>query len=222
MKNLKIAVINAQGEVVGETKLALRLGETSGAVALVAQTARAFLANQRKARAHAKTRAEVVGSGAKIWRQKGTGRARHGDRQAPIFVGGGVAHGPTGAQNYRQKISQKMGRRAVLAVLADKAKEKKILLVKELGFAKTKEAAAFLDKVRQSLKIEGKVAFLLAKGEESRRYLSNLADTIILSTASLNPYLLLQTDFILLTEEALKALEVSFGKVEEKEDGQRH
>ena len=118
MKNLKIAVINAQGEVVGETKLALRLGETSGAVALVAQTARAFLANQRKARAHAKTRAEVVGSGAKIWRQKGTGRARHGDRQAPIFVGGGVAHGPTGAQNYRQKISQKMGRRAVLAVLA--------------------------------------------------------------------------------------------------------
>lgn len=66
--------------------------------ALVAQATRVFLSNQRRAKAKTKQRGEISGSTRKIWRQKGTGRARHGDRYAPIFVGGGVAHGPTGKE----------------------------------------------------------------------------------------------------------------------------
>ncbi|HUW24456.1 MAG TPA: 50S ribosomal protein L4 [Patescibacteria group bacterium] len=210
MKNLKIAIINSQGEVAGEAVFAPAASEVSGKVNLVTQAVRVFLANQRRARAHAKTRGEVSGSTAKIWRQKGTGRARHGDRQAPIFVGGGVAHGPTGGQNYHQKLNRKMGRRAILAVLAEKAKEKKIYLVKDLNLKKTKEAAAFLAKVRQSLKSEGKIVFLLAKGEEGRLALRNLKAVTVSNTESLNPYFLLLADLVLITEAALKALEARF------------
>ncbi len=71
---------------------------------LMAQAVRVFLANQRKARAKTKTRGKVEGSGKKIWAQKGTGRARHGDRYAPIFVGGGISHGPTGKENFKLKM----------------------------------------------------------------------------------------------------------------------
>jgi large subunit ribosomal protein L4 len=209
MKNLKITVIDTQGKIAGEASLALD-SEVGGAAALVTQAVRAFLANQRRARAHAKTRGEVSGTTAKVWRQKGTGRARHGARKAPIFVGGGVAHGPTGTQNYRQRLSQKASQKAILSVLADKAREKRLFLVKDFGFKKTKEAAAFLAQVRESQKAEGKVAFLLAKSEAARRFLANLSGVEVLSTESLNAYFLLRADIILASEAALKALESRF------------
>ncbi len=209
MKNLKITVIDTQGKAVGGASLAVA-NEAPGTTSLVAQAVRAFLANQRRALARTKTRAEVRGTTAKIWRQKGTGRARHGARKAPIFVGGGVAHGPTGLQNYRQKLNRKASQKAVLSVLADKAREEKLFLVKNLAFKKTKEAAAFLAQVRTNQKVKGKIAFLLAKNEAISRFLANLKGTTILSTESLNPYLLLPAEIILVSEAAIKALERRF------------
>ena len=208
MKNLKITIIDTQGKASGEASLAV--ATEAGSVALVAQAIRAFLANQRRARARTKTRSEVRGTTAKVWRQKGTGRARHGARKAPIFVGGGIAHGPTGTQNYRHKLSQKAGQKAILSVLVDKVREKKLFLVKDLAFKKTKEAAAFLTQVRENQKTKGKVAFLLAKNEAVSRFLANLSGVVVLTTESLNPYFLLQTDIILASEAALKALESRF------------
>jgi large subunit ribosomal protein L4 len=214
MKNLKITTINPQGEIAGEAAFALGMAEPQGAVALVAQAVKVFLSNQRRARAHAKARGEVTGSTAKIWRQKGTGRARHGSRKAPIFVGGGAAHGPTGTQNYHEKLNQKMSKRAILAVLVDKAKEKKVVLVEDLNFKKTSEAAGFLAKICQNLKIEGKVAFVLAK-EEDKRALRNLKLATVLNVETLNPYFLLPIDLVVLTKTALKALEARFGGLKE-------
>jgi len=215
MKNFKVMIIDKSGTIKGEESLKLPTGVSP---VLIAQAARVFLSNQRSARARAKTRAAVSGTGAKIWRQKGTGRARHGDRQAPIFVGGGVAHGPTGTENFKQKLNQKMSQKATAALLSEKIKEKKFLVIKGVEFAKTKEAASFLEKVRNEMKIEKRIGFLLPKDEGLKRYLKNLSQVEILNVCSLNPFFLLRIDFLLATENALKELEKRFSLVSEKNE----
>jgi len=119
---------------------------------LMAQAVRVYLSNQRKAGAKAKTRAEVSGSGRKIWRQKGTGRARHGDQYAPIFVGGGVAHGPTGSENYQLKMSKRMRQQALFSALTSKFKDGEIIVVKGLAKIepKTKEMMMVLEKLTRN------------------------------------------------------------------------
>lgn len=97
--------------------------------ALLAAAVRVYLGNQRRALAKTKTRSGVAGSTRKIWKQKGTGRARHGSIRAPIFVGGGVAHGPTGKQNYRRQLPQSMRRLALLGALSAKAADKRVLVL---------------------------------------------------------------------------------------------
>lgn len=120
----------------------------------MAQAVRVYLSNQRKAGAKAKTRAEVSGSGRKIWRQKGTGRARHGDRYAPIFVGGGVAHGPTGSENYRLKMSKQMRQQALFSALTSKFKDGEIIVVKDL--AKIEPKTKEMEKIMKNLKLKMK------------------------------------------------------------------
>ncbi|MCL5090440.1 MAG: 50S ribosomal protein L4 [Patescibacteria group bacterium] len=207
MKN-KIAIINAEGKAIEETPLSW--GEAFSP-SLSAQAVRVYLSNQRKAQAKTKTRSLVVGSGAKIWRQKGTGHARHGDRQAPIFVGGGVPHGPTGIQNYKKKLSQKMTRKAILTVLLEKLQTKKLFVVEGLNFKKTKEANLSLKKIQESLKIKGKTAVLLAKNErELKRVLANLDQVTTLSVETLHPYFLLNLNSLFLTKTAFEYLEKYF------------
>ena len=210
MTSLKIPIIDKEGKITEGTAVSWDFKEAKNSRSLLAQAVRVFLSNQRKARAKAKSRGEVQGSTAKIWRQKGTGRARHGSRKAPIFVGGGVAHGPTGGQNYSRKLNQKMREKSLLTVLSEKIKEKKILLTKDLEFKKTKEAQGFLEKVRQDFFPKGKIAFLVEKNEGNRRYLKNLSEISVLSTEALNVYSLLKNDLLLLSENGLKSLEKRF------------
>ena len=210
MTSLKIPIIDKEGKITEGTAVSWDFKEAKNSRSLLAQAVRVFLSNQRKARAKAKSRGEVHGSTAKIWRQKGTGRARHGSRKAPIFVGGGVSHGPTGGQNYSRKLSQKMREKSLLTVLLGKIKGKKILLTKDLEFKKTKEAQGFLEKVRQDFFPKGKIAFLVEKNEGNRRYLKNLSEISVLSTEALNVYSLLKNDLLLLSENGLKSLEKRF------------
>lgn len=197
MKNLKLTIINAQGEATGEAAFA---GQSASPL-LIAQAVRAFLANQRKALAKTKTRGEVNGSKSKIYRQKGTGRARHGDRQAPIFVGGGVAHGPAGNQNFKQSLNQKMIQKATQTVLTEKAKEGKVFIL-EAGFKKTKEAAAFLAKAQENFKLAGPMAFVTAEHDEIKKVLRNLKDVEVLNANNLTVYHLAKAKAIFLTEAA--------------------
>jgi len=132
---------------------------------LMAQAVRVYLSNQRKAGAKAKTRAEVSGSGRKIWRQKGTGRARHGDRYAPIFVGGGVAHGPTGSENYQLKMSKRMRQQALFSALTSKFKDGEIIVVK--GLAKIEPKTKEMMKILEKLKVNPSTK-LRVDGERSR------------------------------------------------------
>ena len=114
--------------------------------ALIRQVVLAFLANARTPVAHTKDRGEVSGGGKKPWRQKGTGRARHGSIRSPIWVGGGVAHGPRNEKDYSQKVNKKMRRIAMLSALSRKAKDGEIIMLESLDFdePKTKKAKEIL------------------------------------------------------------------------------
>ncbi len=126
---------------------------------LVHQVATSMMSNKRAGTAHTKDRGEVSGGGKKPWKQKGTGRARHGSSRSPIWVGGGVAHGPRNDKDYSKKINAKMKVKALFTVLSAKLKNGELLFVDSLETKKTKDAAtAFvsLSKVEGFSRLKGK------------------------------------------------------------------
>lgn len=208
MKTLKLTIINKEGEKKeSPVSVSSEVFGVEGSSTLVSMAVRRYLANQRKARAIVKTRSFVDATGAKIWRQKGTGRARHGDKKAPIFVGGGVSHGPTGEQNYKQGMNKKMIQKAIFTILSEKVKNDKLFLLDNMTFEKVKETYQFVKKLQKNFKTDKKIAFLLAKNENLKKYLNNLDEVFILNTNSLDPYNLLRSDYLFLTHEALEQLE---------------
>mgnify|MGYP001567076571 CR=1 FL=1 len=170
---------------------------------LLAQAVRVYLSNQRSARAKTKTRAEVEKTTAKMYKQKGTGRARHGAYSAPIFVGGGVAFGPTGTQNYARKLSKAQTRLAISSALAVKAKETKIL---ELGKIKsTKEAVKKIKEFAGS-----KLIVLGSKELSAGKFFRNIEKVNVISSNSINAYQILKHKNILATETASKEMEEAY------------
>lgn len=149
-----VSIYSLLGKKVGQITLPPKIFAAKVNNQLMAQAVRVYLSNQRKAGAKTKTRAEVSGSGRKIWRQKGTGRARHGDQYAPIFVGGGVAHGPTGVQNFRLRMSKQMKKRALFSALTSKFKDGEIIVVK--GLQKIKPKTKEMEKIMKNLKLKMK------------------------------------------------------------------
>ena len=143
-----------------EQKIYNQLGKESGKISLpegvfdlpwnadlVHQVMVSMRSNERDPIAHTKTRGEVRGGGKKPWRQKGTGRARHGSTRSPIWVGGGVAHGPRNDKNYTKKINKKVKTKALYTVLSKKLKDGEILFVENFDFKtpKTKQAKEILN-----------------------------------------------------------------------------
>src|SRR3989337_4248642 len=120
--------INIKGTDAEKTVLPKDVFEKKVKPVILAQAVRVWLSNQRAANAKTKTRTEVSKTTAKMYKQKGTGRARHGSYSAPIFVGGGVAHGPTGGENWKLKLPAKMTKKALLGALSIRAREKKLIV----------------------------------------------------------------------------------------------
>lgn len=176
---------------------------------LVSQAVRVYLSNQRSSSAHTKTRGEVQGSTRKIYKQKGTGRARHGSIRAPIFVGGGIAHGPDGTQNYKLRLPSKMVEAAVLSVLSQKAHAKEISAIKGSKDAsgKTKEIAGLILKIVPI----GKILLVTESGQSKFRLSARNLDRVIVSTtSSLNAYQMTICPNIVFTTEALTSLETKY------------
>ncbi len=176
---------------------------------LVAQAVKVYLNNQRKAYPKAKSRSEVSGSRKKIWPQKGTGRARHGDKFAPIFVGGGVAHGPKGNQNYSKKLPKKMKRKALVSALSAKQKEGKVKIVKGIKrLRKTNSAYGCLQSwFGREFNQNQKYLLVLPKGLESaKRAFRNLPYLDVLSSSQINCYQVLDHHWLILTPESVDEL----------------
>jgi len=177
---------------------------------LIAQAVRVYLANQRRAAAKTKGRGQVIGSGRKIYRQKGTGRARHGDAQAPIFVGGGIAHGPRGNQNFSLKISKKMSQKALFAALTIKLKDGQMIAVK--GLEKLEPKTKLVAAVLTNLKLDRQKVSLVLSGTEKNllRAGANITNLKLLRAASLNTYDVVSGGKLVFLPESIEKLKTVF------------
>jgi large subunit ribosomal protein L4 len=164
------------------------------------------LAKRRAGTHSTKTRGEVAYSGRKILPQKGTGNARHGDRGAPIFVGGGVAHGPK-PRDYSYHLNKKVRKKALKMALTNRAKEGKIKIVEDFTMEKpkTKEAVEFL----KSLGIEKEKTLVVIPEKDENIMLSfrNLPNAKVLPVEGLNVYDVLWAQNLVITKSALQKIE---------------
>lgn len=204
----KVNVYNTKGETTGKVTLPKEVFGAKINEQLMAQAVRVYLANQRRARAKTKARGEVIGSGRKIYRQKGTGRARHGDRYAPIFVGGGIAHGPRGEVK-RLKMPKKMKRLALFSALTSKLKAKNVIVMK--GLEKIKPKTKEMAKIMQNLKLEGKMILILPeKIENVMRAARNIANLKLIQANLLNTYEVLNGGKLIFARDSIKKLKETF------------
>lgn len=162
----------------------------------------AHLAGRRSGTASTKTRAEVRGGGRKPWRQKGLGRARHGSIRSPIWVGGGVAHGPK-PRSYAQRTPRKMRALALRSALSARASEGAVKVIAEFewGSPKTKLADSLLDEIG----VEGKALVVLDRSEATAaRSFRNLPAVVLGRAGSLNTYDVLWSDTVVFSGRALE------------------
>lgn len=203
---MEISVLNMAGTEVGKIELPSSIFEAKVNRDLMHQALVRQLANARRGTHKAKSRSEVNRTTAKWYRQKGTGRARHGSKRAPIFVGGGVAHGPR-PRSYAKAMPRKMRRAALRSALTLKARDGNVVIMDKLHLdrPKTKDMA----EVVNNLTGDSSTLFLLAEGndfvEKSAR---NLPDVKTLRASYLNVRDLLRHSKIVMP---LAALEVIHG-----------
>lgn len=139
---MKTAIYNKEGKEIKQFDLPKEIFDLPWNADLVANVVNAMLSNQRQPIAHTKDRSEVSGGGKKPWKQKGTGRARHGSRRSPIWVGGGITFGPRNEKDYSRKINKKEKAKALAVILSQKTRDNQIIFVDSLKIEEPKTATA--------------------------------------------------------------------------------
>lgn len=195
---MKVPLYNLKGESVGEIELNDAIFGRPWNPDLVHQVFRVQMANRREPIAHTKGRGEVRGGGRKPWRQKGTGRARHGSIRSPLWIGGGVTHGPTKEKNFVKRLNRKMARAAVHTVLSKKLADRELMIVDSFpGASKTKEAASALKKFSSVLLVNR------ASASSFARAVRNIKRTETIRADALNVRDLLRCRNVLIEKAAL-------------------
>jgi len=201
----KVKVYNLEGKEVEELNLDPKVFAVKINPALVHQVVEIQQANARQNFAHTKDRSEVSGGGRKPWRQKGTGRARHGSIRSPIWAGGGVTFGPRKEREFAKKINKKMKRKALLMTLTDKVTDKNFIVVDKLQLAeaKTKKLAEIIGK----LPLEVKKSLLLVmavKDDVIIKSAKNLPKVKTILADSLNVVDVLKYNYLLIDKDGIK------------------
>lgn len=206
----KVKVFNMQAQEVGQIDLADDLFGVDYNEALIHEVVVAYNANQRQGTKSALTRSEVRGHAKKPWRQKGTGRARHGSTKGPQWTGGGVVFAPK-PRDFSKKVNKQKKRYALLSALSTKLAQNELTVVDKFAFEnpKTKEAKAFVD----AFKFKGSV--LVVNGVNDKNTLLATANLPCLDTVavdSLNVYEVVANKNIVLTESAIKSIEEAYAE----------
>jgi len=208
---MKVPVYNLSGEQLDDLTLPVKVFALPANDKLVALAVRVYLANQRRSYAKTKGRGEVAGTTKKMWSQKGTGRARHGSAKAPIFVGGGVAHGPIGKENHKLSLPKKLKKLALFSVLSRFAANHAIIVVDQFKnlAPKTKAAWHFIDlleKQNPELAKSRKIGVVTLNSLSNvKRSFGNIPGFSLLSLQSLNPYSLSNQNFLIFSRQAISA-----------------
>jgi large subunit ribosomal protein L4 len=222
---METQIYNQKGKSVGKLELPESIFGLPWNGDLVHQVVTAMQANARTPVAHTKTRGEVSGTTKKPWRQKGTGRARHGSTRSPIWVGGGVAHGPRNEKSYEQKINKKMKAKALYTVLSEKLRKGQILFVEELNLKNIKTKDAFdvvgdLSKISGFEKIIGgkktnTYITVPAKNEVLKKSFANIKTVELDEIRNVNPVDLLAYRYIIISQPT-ESIAFLGGKLEKK------
>ena len=206
---MKVDVKNSSGTTVGEIELRDDIFGVEPNVSLMHQAFVRQQANARLGTHKTKTRSEVRGTTAKWYRQKGTGRARHGDRKAPIFVGGGQVHRPQ-PRDYTKKMPRKMRRLALRSALSAKAIANEIVILDDLSFDEAKTTA--MVEVLNNLNIEGSAVVLLPENNTNvQKSVNNLRNVKTLRANYLNVRDLLGHNYVIIPKAAVDILESFLG-----------
>lgn len=207
-------IYNQNGEIVGKTELPSEIFGLKLNPDLVWQVAVSQMARKRKPIAQTKNRAEVSGSGRKIWPQKHMGRARHGDIRAPIFRHGGVAHGPRKERIFAKKIPKKMKRKALFMVLSQKAKDGELILLEDLKVEKpkTKLITEIIKNLKSKIKnLKGSILIAIPKYDKNLILATrNIPKVSILEARNLNCLDLLNHKFLLMPKASIKVIKETF------------
>ena len=221
---MEATIYNQKGSETGKISLPESVFNVPWNNDLVHEIVRLMNSNSRTNVAHTKTRGEVRGGGKKPWKQKGTGRARHGSTRSPIWVGGGVAHGPRNTQNYERKINKKAKTKALFAILSKKFKENEILFVDHvsLNAPKTKDAKGILSALSKikgyenlsGKKINAAIIALDKKSEAVEKSFRNIGSVSIEEFRNINPVSILNHKFLVISnpEISIKSLSSKVAK----------
>ncbi len=216
---MEAKIYNQKGTEAGTINLPAKVFTAKWRADLVHQVVEGMRSNKRSGTADTKDRGEVRGGGKKPWKQKGTGRARHGSSRSPIWVGGGVTHGPLAEKNYKRKISKKMRAQALFSVLSKKLKDHEIIFVDSLTMSSIKTKSA-VEVVKNLAKVSGfkplanskkprVLTALFGRNEKTEKSFRNLPQLELVFLKNLNPLDVLNHQYLLIENpvEAIKFLE---------------
>jgi large subunit ribosomal protein L4 len=206
MKKMNIQAYDITGKKTELWDVDLSAVQT-GSSALLAQALRVYESNAHQKTHKVLTRGEVDGSTRKIYRQKGTGNARHGAKYAPIFVGGGIAHGPSGVRPANMVLPKRMRRRALLAALADKLNESAVSGIEGVQKVdgKTASAAHLLSTVANHPKAKVLVV-TAASATKLYQMMANLQGVTMKRASLVNAYDLVSASHVMITKKALDSI----------------
>jgi large subunit ribosomal protein L4 len=222
---METQIYNQKGKSVGKFDLPESIFGLPWNGDLVHQVVTAMQANARTPVAHTKDRSDVRGGGRKPWKQKGTGRARHGSTRSPIWKGGGVTHGPRNEKSYEQKINKKMKAKALYTVLSEKLRKGQLIFVEELNLKaiKTKDAVSVLKDLSSVKGFEKLVGgkkpntyiSVPAKGDVIKKSFANIPTVEIDEVRNMNPVDLLSYKYIIISQPT-ESVAFLGGKIEKK------
>lgn len=205
-----VSLLNTKGEKVGSLTLEASLFDVKMNPALIHEAVVAQQANSREAIAHTKTRGEVAGSSKRPWKQKGTGRARHGSTKSPIWVGGGISFGPRNDRNFSLKINKRAKRKALAMVLSEKVATDRFVALEtfDLKDGKTKELAMIL----KNLPISKKKTLIILPPEQKDVAIAaqNMKGVETMPSNTLNIVDLLKADVVLISKEAVEMVSQTY------------
>ncbi|MFW5984663.1 MAG: 50S ribosomal protein L4 [Halanaerobiaceae bacterium] len=202
----QVVKLDMSGNETGEVNLSEEIFAENINEPLVHKVVTAQMSSRRQGNASTKGRSEVSGGGRKPWRQKGTGRARHGTIRSPLWVGGGITFGPK-PRSFDKKVSKKEKKLALRSIFTDKVNRESLMILEELSFPeiKTKQAVELLDNLGLN---DNKVLIILPDRDENV-YLScrNVQGVRTIVLEALNAYDLLDNEYIVMPEEAVSEVE---------------
>lgn len=207
MNSTTAKIYNQKGAEMGTIDLPAKVFAAKWRADLVHQVVESMRSNKRAGTADTKDRGEVRGGGRKPWKQKGTGRARHGSSRSPIWVGGGVTHGPLAEKNYKRKVSKSMRAQALFSVLSKKLKDGEIIFVDTLEVPKinTKEAVSAINNLIKAGNLKNTntrkpkiLTALWERNEKTEKSLRNIPTLDIVFLKNINPLDVLNYKYLMI------------------------